>query len=62
MRDAEKWAEKAQEYKESGESQRIWSAKNGVNRSTLRYWLDRIEQLETGSEIRFSEIMVGDVC
>ncbi len=62
MSEEEKWAVMVQEFKKSGKSQRVWSSEKGIKRSTLRYWLERIEQLEIGTEICFAElIMVGDV-
>lgn len=59
MSEAKKWAELVQEFKESGKSQRVWSAENGIKRSTLRYWLERIEELKIGNEIRFVELITA---
>ena len=62
MSEEEKWAVMVQEFKESRKSQRVWSSEKGIKRSALRYWLERIEQLEIGTEIYFAElIMAGDV-
>ena len=62
MSKSEIWAELATDFRKSGKSQRIWSAEKGIKRSNLRYWLERIEQLEIGTEICFAElIMAGDV-
>ena len=44
MSEDEKWAVMVQEFKESRKSQRVWSSEKGIKRSTLRYWLERIEQ------------------
>lgn len=61
MSEEEKWSVLIQEFKESGRSQRVWSSEKGIKRSTLRYWLDRTEQLKIGSEIFFAEVvMAGD--
>ena len=59
MREAEKWAVLVQEFKESGKSQRIFSAEKGIKRSTLRYWLERLDELSDGEEVIFAEIDVA---
>ena len=59
MNESEKWAVRIAEYKESGKSQRVWCAENGVKRSALRYWLERLDELSEGKEIRFVEIVIG---
>ncbi len=62
MSEDEKWAVLVKDFKQSRKSQRVWSSEKGIKRSTLRYWLERIEQLEIGTEIYFAElIMAGDV-
>lgn len=61
MSEAEKWAIIVQEFNESGKSQRIFSADKGIKRSSLRYWLERTEQPKIGDEIKFAEIITGDV-
>ena len=62
MSEEEKWAVLVKDFKQSGKSQRVWSSEKGIKRSTLRYWLERIDQLEIGTEIYFAElIMAGDV-
>lgn len=53
------WAEKVQEYRRSGQSQREWCRNNGEKRGTLRYWLERQEELSEGKEIRFSKLVLG---
>lgn len=58
MSEKEKWTELAQEYRNSGKSQRVWCAERGIKRSTLRYWLERTEILSLGAEIRFAELVV----
>ncbi|MBO5448653.1 MAG: hypothetical protein J5994_04935 [Ruminococcus sp.] len=59
MSESEKWAERVKEFRESGKSQRVWSAEQGIKRSTLRYWLERTEELSEGTEIRFAELVRG---
>ena len=62
MSEEEKWTVLVKDFKWSEKSQRVWSSEKGIKRSTLRYWLERIEQLEIGTEICFAElIMAGDV-
>lgn len=62
MSEAEKQTELVREFRESGKSQRVWCAENGVKRSTLRYWLERTKQLSLGTEIRFAELVAaGDM-
>ncbi len=61
----EKWAEIVEEYRSSGKSQRVWSKESGIKRSTLRYWLERTEELSYGTDVEFAEIMVlggSEVC
>ena len=55
----EKWAEIIEEYRGSGKSQRVWSKEQGITRSTLRYWLERTEEISYGTEVAFAEIMVS---
>lgn len=52
----EKWERKVKEFKASGKSQRIWSAEKGIKRSSLRYWLERVDELSDGAEIKFAEV------
>lgn len=59
MNEAEKWAAKVKEFRDSGQSQRVWSKGNGINRSTLRYWLERTDELSDGGEVTFAEIRAG---
>lgn len=49
------------EFKKSGKSQREWCQEAGIKRSTLRYWLERSEELAEGKEIRFARIVEGGV-
>jgi fructose-1,6-bisphosphatase/sedoheptulose 1,7-bisphosphatase-like protein len=58
MSEAEKWSERVQEFKESGKSQRVWCAEKGIKRSSLRYWLERLDELSDGEEVIFAEIDV----
>lgn len=48
-----------EKFKASGESQRKWCAEQGIKRSTLRYWLERLDELADGQEIAFAEIVTG---
>ncbi len=59
MSEAEKWAEIIHAFQESGQSQRVWSKENGIKRGTLRYWLERLDEMSEGGEIYFAEIQVG---
>lgn len=56
----DQWAKEIEEFKSSGKSQRVWCAEKGIKRSTLRYWLDRYEDLLIGKEITFAEVVAGD--
>ena len=49
MSEMEKWAARVKEFRASGKSQRVWSSENGVNRSTLRYWIERLDELSDGN-------------
>lgn len=49
----------AEEFLRSGKSQRVWCKENGIKRGTLRYWLERQEELSEGKEIRFSKLVLG---
>ena len=46
-----------EEFRKSGKSQREWCREAGIKRSTLRYWLERSEELAEGKEIRFARIV-----
>lgn len=48
-----------EKFKASGKSQRKWCAEQGIKRSTLRYWLERLDELSDGREIAFAEIVIG---
>ena len=56
----DQWAKEIEEFKSSGKSQRVWCAEKGIKRSTLRYWLDRYEDILIGKEITFAEVVAGD--
>lgn len=60
MNEAKKWSAKAEEYRNSGKSQRVWCLEQGIKRSSLRYWLERLEELEIGYEIEFAELVAGE--
>ncbi len=49
----------AEEFRRSGQSQRVWCAEHGIKQSTLRNWLERSEELAEGKEIRFSKLISG---
>ena len=51
--------QKVDGFKSSGKSQRKWCAEQGIKRSTLRYWLERLDELSDGREIAFAEIVTG---
>lgn len=59
MSKSETWAELAEEFKKSGKSQRVWCSEQGIKRSSLRYWLERLDELADGDEIIFAEITIG---
>lgn len=59
MSEREKWTAKVKEFRASGKSQRVWSKEKGINRSTLRYWIERSDELLDGSKVTFAEIEVG---
>lgn len=59
MSESEKWAVRIKEFRNSGKSQRVWCAEQGIKRSTLRYWLERTKELSEGREVRFAKILVG---
>ena len=40
-------------------SQRVFCRENDVKRSTLRYWIERSEELTYGKEVRFFELVLG---
>lgn len=64
MSEMEKWAARVKEFRASGKSQRVWSRENGVNRSTLRYWIERLDELSDGNRVTFAEIKIGgdEIC
>ncbi len=53
-----------EDFKQSGKSQRVWCAEQGIKRSTLRYWLERLDELTDGTEIAFAESVTGgdEIC
>lgn len=64
MSEMEKWVARVKEFRASGKSQRVWSSENGVNRSTLRYWIERLDELSDGNRVTFAEIKIGgdEIC
>ncbi len=59
MDEAKKWEKQIKEFKNSGKSQRVWCREQGIKRSTLRYWLERTNELLEGTEVRFARIVIG---
>ena len=59
MNGAEKWAVIVTEFRASGKSQRVWCSEQGIKRSSLRYWLERLDELSDGDEVIFAEIEIG---
>lgn len=43
-------------------SQRKFCSEYGIKRSTLRYWLERTEELADGKEVNFCELVVAGEC
>ncbi len=48
-------------FRESRKNQREWCREAGIKRSTLRYWLNRTDELADGKDISFAKIVVGGV-
>ena len=59
MSEEEKWQNHVETFKRSGKSQRVWCREQGIKRSTLRYWLERTDELSEGREIRFAKVVIG---
>jgi hypothetical protein len=59
MSEEEKWVKLIGIFKSSGKSQRVWCREQGIKRSTLRYWLERTDELCEGKEIRFARVVIG---
>ena len=59
MTESEKWAVKIIEFVERGKCHRVWCRETGIKRSTLRYWLERLDELSEGKEIRFAKVVIG---
>ena len=38
---------------------RKFCRENGIKRSTLRYWIERVAELSDGKEVYFSELVLG---
>ena len=59
----EEWEILIKEFKESGLSQRKWCKLHSEDRNRLQYWLLRFDYLSMGSDIEFTELVVGgDSC
>ena len=59
MSEEEKWKNHIEAFKCSGKSQRVWCREQGIKRSTLRYWLERSDELCEGKEVRFARLVTG---
>ncbi len=59
MNGAEKWTSLVQKFCASGKSQRVWCLEQGLKRSSLRYWLERLDEISEGEEVIFAEIEIG---
>lgn len=59
MNGAEKWTSLVQKFRASGKSQRVWCSEQGIKRGSLRYWLERLDEISEGEEVIFAEIEIG---
>lgn len=59
MTTQDKREELIRQFRESGKSQRVWCAEQGLKRSNLRYWLERLDELSDGEEVIFAEISLS---
>lgn len=56
----EYWATRITEYQNSGESLRGWCEKTGIKRSSMRYWVERLEELSSDScDVTFAKLAVA---
>lgn len=55
----DEWRKMIEKFKASGKSQRVWCREHGIKRSTLRYWLERTDELSEGREVRFTRVVTG---
>ena len=62
MSEEEKWIRLIESFKRNGKSQRVWCREQEIKRSTLRYWLERTDELCEGREIRFARVVIGGDC
>ena len=46
-------------FTDSKLSGRKFCCENGIKRSTLRYWIERADELADGKEVYFSELVLG---
>jgi hypothetical protein len=56
----DKWEEMIRHFRKSGKSQRVWCTEQGLKRSSLRYWLERLDELSDGEEVIFAEMSLMD--
>ena len=48
-------------FNESNQSQRAFCRKNEIKRSTLRYWIERCDEIAQGKEVHFcGQVLSGD--
>lgn len=46
-------------FTDSNLSERKFCRENGIKRSTLRYWIERLAELSDGKEVYFSKLVLG---
>ena len=46
-------------FKDSNQSGRKFCRENGIKRSTLRYWIERADELAYGKDVNFSEVVLS---
>lgn len=46
-------------FTDSNLSGRKFCCENGIKRSTLRYWIERADELDDKKEVYFSELVLG---
>ena len=55
----DKWEEMIRQFRKSGKSQRVWCSEQGLKRSNLKYWLERLDELSDGEDVIFAEISLS---
>ena len=46
-------------FTDSNQSGRKFCRESGIKRSTLRYWIERADELAYGKDVNFSELVLG---